>query len=101
MQKNLAKNGYLRACPKNCVNGHKVVEIPRRENGHGTKKTREGKRYFITSLTDDSFAKAVRSHLGIENSLHWCVWMLFFVKIIAEPGKTTLLKILQLFVVSL
>ena len=39
---------------------------------------REEKRYFITSLTDiDSFAKAVRSHLGIENSLHWCLDVVF------------------------
>jgi len=39
---------------------------------------REEKRYFITSLTDiDSFAKAVRSHWGIENSLHWCLDVVF------------------------
>ena len=33
---------------------------------------REETRYFITSLTDVAlFAQAVRSHWGIENSLHW------------------------------
>ena len=31
-------------------------------------------RYFITSLTDvERFAKSVREHWGIENSLHWCL----------------------------
>jgi len=31
-------------------------------------------RYFITSLTDvEHFAKSVREHWGIENSLHWCL----------------------------
>ena len=35
---------------------------------------REETRYFITSLTDvECFAKAVREHWGIENSLHWCL----------------------------
>jgi predicted transposase YbfD/YdcC len=35
-------------------------------------KYREETRYFITSLTDVMpFAKAVREHWGIENSLHW------------------------------
>ena len=31
-------------------------------------------RYFITSLTEaEHFAKSVREHWGIENSLHWCL----------------------------
>lgn len=35
-------------------------------------------RYFISSLTDGRlFAKAARSHWGIENSLHWCLDMTF------------------------
>jgi len=39
---------------------------------------REETRYFITSLTDvKTFAKAVRSHWGIENSLHWCLDVVF------------------------
>ena len=34
----------------------------------------EDVRHFITSLDDVSvFAKAVRKHWGIENSLHWCL----------------------------
>ena len=39
---------------------------------------REETRYFITSLTDVKvFAKAVRAHWGIENSLHWCLDVVF------------------------
>ena len=39
---------------------------------------REETRYFITSLTDvNDFAKAVRAHWGIENSLHWCLDAVF------------------------
>ena len=35
-------------------------------------------RYFISSVTDVKlFAKAVRQHWGIENSLHWCLDMCF------------------------
>lgn len=35
-------------------------------------------RYFISSVTDITlFAKAVRQHWGIENSLHWCLDMCF------------------------
>jgi predicted transposase YbfD/YdcC len=39
---------------------------------------REDTRYFITSLTNvKTFAKAVRAHWGIENSLHWCLDVVF------------------------
>lgn len=39
---------------------------------------REETRYFITSLIDaKTFAKAVRAHWGIENSLHWCLDAVF------------------------
>lgn len=35
-------------------------------------------RYFITILTDVKiFSKAVRGHWGIENSLHWCLDVIF------------------------
>ena len=38
----------------------------------------EETRCFITSLTDVKvFAKAVRAHWGIENSLHWCLDVVF------------------------
>ena len=43
----------------------------------GGKTTRET-RYFITSLSDvKDFARAVRSHWGIENSVHWCLDVIF------------------------
>jgi len=39
---------------------------------------REEIRYFITSLIDvEEFARAVRAHWGIENSLHWCLDVVF------------------------
>jgi predicted transposase YbfD/YdcC len=39
---------------------------------------REERRYYISSLTDvEAFAKAVRAHWGIENSLHWCLDVVF------------------------
>jgi predicted transposase YbfD/YdcC len=39
---------------------------------------REERRYFVTSLTEvKAFAKAVRAHWGIENSLHWCLDVVF------------------------
>jgi predicted transposase YbfD/YdcC len=39
---------------------------------------REESRYFITSLNDvETFATAVRAHWGIENSLHWCLDVVF------------------------
>ena len=39
---------------------------------------REEARYFITSLTDVKlFAKAVRAHWGVENSLHYCLDIVF------------------------
>ena len=39
---------------------------------------REETRYFITSLTDiEEFARAVRAHWRIENSLHWCLDAVF------------------------
>ena len=39
---------------------------------------REEARYFITSLTNvNAFAKAVRGHWGIENSLHYCLDVTF------------------------
>ena len=38
----------------------------------------EETRYFITSLTDiEEFSRAVRAHWGIENSLHWCLDVVF------------------------
>ena len=49
---------------------HSVVE----RKGTVTEETR----FFITSVTDiQLFAKAVRAHWGIENSLHWCLDVVF------------------------
>jgi len=49
---------------------HSIVE-------KGEKRTEE-KRYFITSLTDiNDFSSAARAHWGIENSLHWCLDVVF------------------------
>lgn len=52
-----------------CVTAHREV--------HGV--TSEHTRYFISSLPADPylFAKAVRSHWGIENSLHWVMDVVF------------------------
>jgi predicted transposase YbfD/YdcC len=51
------------------------VTASREENG----VTSEHTRYFISSLPADPylFAKAVRSHWGIENSLHWVMDVVF------------------------
>ena len=55
-------------------------------NGIGMVKSRvdtngiitEDTRYYITSLTNAAlFAKAARAHWGIENSLHWCLDVVF------------------------
>jgi predicted transposase YbfD/YdcC len=42
-------------------------------------KTTYEVRYYISSLTSDAkvFAQAVRSHWGIENSLHWVLDVTF------------------------
>ena len=41
-------------------------------------KTSEETRYFISTVTEvKTFAKAVRGHWGIENSLHWCLDVVF------------------------
>ena len=51
-----------------------MVKSTVEEKGKKTEETR----YFITSLTDiEIFAKAVRKHWGIENSLHYCLDVTF------------------------
>lgn len=52
-----------------------AVELERTEKG----KTSVARRYFITSLEPDTekIAHAVRSHWGIENSLHWVLDVVF------------------------
>jgi predicted transposase YbfD/YdcC len=56
------------------LNGLGMVRSKVEKNGEISEETR----YYITSLTDiDIFAKAVRAHWGVENSLHWCLDMTF------------------------
>jgi predicted transposase YbfD/YdcC len=56
-----------------------MATAERREQGNGVagKVTRET-RYYLTSLTDaGEFGRAVRSHWGIENGLHWVLDIAF------------------------
>jgi predicted transposase YbfD/YdcC len=56
-----------------------MVTAERREKGKGAagKVTRET-RYYLTSLADAAeFGRAVRSHWGIENGLHWVLDIAF------------------------
>lgn len=58
------------------LNGIGMVEstVTHMETGLVT----EDRRYFITSLTNiAAFSKAARAHWGIENSLHWCLDVVF------------------------
>ena len=51
-----------------------MVESQRREEGEVSIE----QRYFITSVDDvELFRRAVRSHWGIENKLHWCLDVTF------------------------
>jgi predicted transposase YbfD/YdcC len=54
-----------------------MVEAERREKGGAGKVTCE-RRYYLTSLVDAAtFGRAVRSHWGIENGLHWVLDIAF------------------------
>lgn len=56
------------------LNGVGAVKSKIESNGIITEDTR----YYITSLKDvKDFARAVRAHWGIENSLHWCLDVVF------------------------
>lgn len=56
------------------LNGIGMVKSKIEKNNVVTEDTR----YYITSLCDvNDFAGAVRSHWGIENSLHWCLDVVF------------------------
>ncbi|MBF0549716.1 MAG: ISAs1 family transposase [Deltaproteobacteria bacterium] len=56
----------------------KTIGMVESERHIGDKITAE-KRYYISSIDNDAqmFAKAVRSHWGIENSLHWVLDVTF------------------------
>ena len=58
--------------------GLQTIGMVERESTIADKTTKET-RYFISSLKEDAkvFAKAVRSHWGIENNLHWCLDVTF------------------------
>lgn len=57
-------------------NLHSVGMVCTKVESNG--QTSTDRRYYISSLPDiESFAKAVRNHWGIENSLHWCLDMTF------------------------
>lgn len=58
--------------------GLQTIGMIERESTTGEKTTKET-RYFISSLQADAkvFAKAVRSHWGVENNLHWCLDVTF------------------------
>lgn len=57
------------------IQGIAMVESERHEGG----KTTCESRYYITTLADDStkFSRAVRSHWGVENRLHWVLDVTF------------------------
>lgn len=56
------------------LNGVGMVESERTQDG----KTSLERRYFCTSLSDvKAFARAVRGHWGVENSLHWSLDVAF------------------------
>jgi predicted transposase YbfD/YdcC len=53
-----------------CIDSHRTFKK--------TGKIEQEKRYYITSLTDvEKIAKAIRSHWGVENKVHWCLDMVF------------------------
>lgn len=58
--------------------GLQSIGMVRRESTIGDKTTVET-RYFIASISANAkvFAKAVRSHWGVENNLHWCLDVTF------------------------
>jgi predicted transposase YbfD/YdcC len=59
------------------LRGIGMVEAARREKGGAGKITRE-RRYYLISLGDAAtFGRAVRSHWGIENGLHWALDIAF------------------------
>ena len=58
--------------------GLQTIGMVERESTSGDKTTK-GTRCFISSLQVNAkvFAKAVRSHWGVENNLHWCLDVTF------------------------
>jgi len=55
-----------------------IVRIDSQRFIKKTGENQEETRYYITSLTDvEKIAKAIRSHWGVENKVHWCLDMVF------------------------
>jgi predicted transposase YbfD/YdcC len=59
-------------------NLHAIARIESKRIIKKTGAIQEETRYYITSLTQvDQVSKAIRSHWGIENKVHWCLDMTF------------------------
>ena len=60
------------------TNLHAIVRIDSQRFIKKTGEKQQETRYYITSLTDvEKISKAIRSHWGIENKVHWCLDMVF------------------------
>ena len=59
-------------------NLHTVVRIDSQRMIKKTGEIQQESRYYISSLTDvEKISKAIRSHWGVENRVHWCLDMIF------------------------
>jgi predicted transposase YbfD/YdcC len=59
-------------------NLHTVVCIESQRVIKKTGEMQQETRFYISSLTDaEKISKAIRSHWGVENKVHWCLDMIF------------------------
>ena len=59
-------------------NLHTIVRIDSQRTLKKTGEIQQETRYYISSLTDvEKISKAIRSHWGVENKVHWCLDMIF------------------------
>ena len=55
-----------------------IVRIDSQRTLKKTGEIQQETRYYISSLTDvEKISKAIRSHWGVENKVHWCLDMVF------------------------